>query len=178
MNPPSLRTRTLGSTGLAFTELGFGAGPLGGFYGPVDADAGAAAARRAYELGIRYFDVAPLYGHGRAELTLGHALRDVPRDSYLLSTKVGRYLEPADAPGRPSRRRAEGVPFNPVLDYSRDGATRSLEQSMLRLGVSRLDLVYIQTVATEYRVPELLVDEIPDEFYRFCQYILDWTYPP
>jgi D-threo-aldose 1-dehydrogenase len=131
---------------MALTEIGFGAGPLGGFYGPVDAKTGAQAARRAYELGVRYFDVAPLYGHGRAELTLGHALRDTPRDTYVLSTKVGRYLEPAGAPGRPPRRRAEGVPFNPVLDYSRDGALRSLEQSLLRLGTSRIDLVYIHDV--------------------------------
>ena len=146
MNSEPLVTRTLRDTGLSLTEIGFGAGPLGGFYGPVDADTGARAARRAYELGIRYFDVAPLYGHGRAELALGHALRDVPRDSYVLSTKVGRYLEPADAPGRPARRRSEGVPFNPVLDYSREGALRSLEQSLLRLGVSRVDLVYIHDV--------------------------------
>lgn len=146
MNAIPLPTRTLGGTGLALTEIGFGAGPLGGFYGPVDAEAGAAAARRAYELGIRYFDVAPLYGHGRAELALGHALRDIPRDSYVLSTKVGRYMEAADAPGKPARRRPEGVPFNPVLDYSRAGALRSLEQSLLRLGVSRVDLVFIHDV--------------------------------
>ena len=146
MNRMPLATRLLGDTGLALTEIGFGAGPLGGFYGHVDADTGARAARRAFELGVRYFDVAPLYGHGRAELALGHALRDIPRDRYVLSTKVGRYMEPADAPGRPARRRAEGLPFNPMLDYSRDGALRSLEQSLLRLGMSHVDLVYIHDV--------------------------------
>lgn len=146
MNATALATRTLGHTGVALTRIGFGAGPLGGFYGPVDVDTGAKAARRAFELGIRYFDVAPLYGHGRAELVLGHALRDIPRDDYVLSTKVGRYTEPAGAPGRPARRRPEGAPFNPVLDYSRDGAMRSLEQSLLRLGTSRIDLVYIHDV--------------------------------
>lgn len=134
------------SNALALPRLGFGAGPLGGFYGPVDAQQGAAAARRAYELGIRYFDVAPLYGHGRAELVLGHALRDVDRDSYLLSTKVGRCLEPAGAPGREARQRHEGAPFNARYDYSRDGTLRSLEQSMLRLGTSRIDIVYIHDV--------------------------------
>jgi D-threo-aldose 1-dehydrogenase len=141
--PPA---RTLGRTGLALSEIGFGAGPLGGFYEPVSAEAGAQAVRRAYELGIRYFDVAPLYGHGRAELILGHGLRDVPRDSYVLSTKVGRYLVPAGAPGLPARRRSEGAPFNPVLDYSREGTRRSLEQSMLRLGTSRIDIVYVHDV--------------------------------
>ena len=141
-----LATRPLADTGLQVSEIGFGAGPLGGFYGPVDAEAGAAAAGRAYELGVRYFDVAPLYGHGRAELALGHALRDLDRDTFVLSTKVGRYMEPAGAPGRAPRKRSEGVPFNPVLDYSRDGTLRALEQSMLRLGASRIDLVYIHDV--------------------------------
>jgi D-threo-aldose 1-dehydrogenase len=141
-----LTTRPLGRTGLAISEIGFGAGPLGGFYGAVSAEAGAAAARRAYASGIRYFDVAPLYGHGRAETVLGSALADVPRDSYLLSTKVGRYLVPAGGIGQPARRRAEGAPFNPVFDYSRDGALRSLEQSMLRLGTSRFDVVYVHDV--------------------------------
>ncbi len=141
-----LVTRTLGKTGIELTEIGFGAGPLGGFYGPVAAESGAEAARRAYELGIRYFDVAPLYGHGRAELTLGHALRDLPRDSYVLSTKVGRYLQPAGEAHLAPRVCPEGVPFNPVLDYTKDGVQRSLEQSMLRLGVARVDLVYIHDV--------------------------------
>jgi D-threo-aldose 1-dehydrogenase len=131
---------------LTLPRIGFGAGPLGGFYGAVDAESGAAAARRAHELGIRYFDVAPLYGHGRAELVLGHALRDVERDSYLLSTKVGRYLVPAGSAGQDARRRPEGAPFNPRYDYSRDGTLRSLEQSMLRLGTSRIDIVYIHDV--------------------------------
>lgn len=142
----TLPTRPVGNTGLALTDIGFGAGPLGGFYGPVDAESGAAAARRAYALGVRYFDVAPLYGHGRAELVLGHALRDFPRDSYVLSTKVGRYMLPAGAPGTPARIRDEGVPFNPVVDYSRDATLRSLEQSLLRLGTARIDLVYIHDV--------------------------------
>jgi D-threo-aldose 1-dehydrogenase len=144
MNP--LPARPLGTTGLSLSRIGFGAGPLGGFYGPVTAEAGAQAARRAFDLGVRYFDVAPLYGHGRAELVLGHALRDLPRDSFVLSTKVGRYLLPADAPGRPARVRAEGAPFNPVLDYTREGTLRALEQSLLRLGTSRIDLVYIHDV--------------------------------
>ena len=139
-------TRPLASTGIAVTAIGFGAGPLGGFYGAVDAETGAAAARRAYELGVRYFDVAPLYGYGRAELVLGHALRDFPRDDFILSTKIGRYLVPAGVTGAPPRMREEGAPFNPVLDYSRDGTLRALEQSMQRLGMARIDLVYIHDV--------------------------------
>jgi D-threo-aldose 1-dehydrogenase len=141
-----IATSAIGPSGLTLTRIGFGAGPLGGFYGPVDAEVGSAAARRAFELGVNYFDVAPLYGHGRAELVLGHALRDFDRSTFVLSTKVGRYLVPAGSTGQAPRQRAEGAPFNPCLDYSRDGTLRSLEQSMLRLGTSRIDIVYIHDV--------------------------------
>jgi aryl-alcohol dehydrogenase-like predicted oxidoreductase len=89
-----LPVRNLGRTGLALSEVGFGAGPLGGFYGAVDHDTAIATVRAAYALGIRYFDVAPLYGHGRSELLLGHALREMPRDDFVLSSKVGRYFLP------------------------------------------------------------------------------------
>lgn len=146
MTSSPLSQRPLGRTGVSVSRIGFGAGPLGGFYGPVAADDGMLAARRAFALGVRYFDVAPLYGHGRAELVLGHALRDLDRDAYVLSTKIGRHLEPAGVPGRAARMRAEGAPFNPVLDYSADGALRALEQSLLRLGTARIDLVYIHDV--------------------------------
>jgi D-threo-aldose 1-dehydrogenase len=141
-----IASHSLARTGVAVTAIGFGAGPLGGFYGPVDAETGAAAARRAYDLGVRYFDVAPLYGYGRAELVLGHALRDFPRDDFILSTKIGRYLVPAGVSGAPPRMREEGAPFNPVLDYSRDATLRALDQSMQRLGMARIDLVYIHDV--------------------------------
>ena len=134
------------SSPLLLPRIGFGAGPLGGFYGPVDAQTGAAAALRSFERGVRYFDVAPLYGHGRAELVLGHALRDLDRESYVLSSKVGRYLVPAGGPAQEDRQRPEGAPFNARFDYSRDGTLRSLEQSLLRLGTSRLDIVYIHDV--------------------------------
>ena len=134
------------SSPLLLPRIGFGAGPLGGFYGPVDAQTGAAAALRSFERGVRYFDVAPLYGHGRAELVLGHALRDLDRESYVLSSKIGRYLVPAGGPAQEDRQRPEGAPFNARFDYSRDGTLRSLEQSLLRLGTSRLDIVYIHDV--------------------------------
>jgi D-threo-aldose 1-dehydrogenase len=128
-------------------RIGFGGVPIGGFRGFVGADQAVATVRKCFELGIRYFDVAPFYGHGRAELLVGHAMRDVPRDDWILSTKIGRWLEPADAPGRPARTRPDGgAPFNAVFDYSRDGALRSLDQSFMRLGVSRIDLVYIHDV--------------------------------
>jgi D-threo-aldose 1-dehydrogenase len=125
-------------------RIGFGGVPIGGFRGHVGADQGVAAVRRAFELGVRYFDTSPHYGNGRSELILGHAMRDVPRDDWILSTKIGRWLEPAGAPGRPPQARpGEGAPFNSHFDYTRDGTLRAFEQSLTRLGTSRIDLVYI-----------------------------------
>ena len=107
-----IATRTLGRTGIALTELGFGAGPLGGFYGPVTPDEATRAVRAAWDAGVRYFDVAPLYGHGRAEVLLGHVLRELPRDEFVLSTKVGRWLRPHGAGEDPAtlRPRRPAVP--------------------------------------------------------------------
>jgi D-threo-aldose 1-dehydrogenase len=128
----TVATRPLGRTGIALTELGFGAGPLGGFYGPVTPDEATQAVRAAWEAGIRYFDVAPLYGHGRAEVLLGHVLRDLPRDEFVLSTKVG--VAAADARRGSGDDPAWRLPFHPVLDYSRDGAAlaRALDAAARR----------------------------------------------
>jgi D-threo-aldose 1-dehydrogenase len=151
------------SIGFPLGDIGYGCVPLGGFRGYVSADQAVAALRRAHELGMRYFDTAPFYGHGRAELVLGHAMRDIPRDDWILSTKVGRYLVPADAPGRPARTRPDGgAPFNAVYDYSRDGALRSLEQSLMRLGTSRIDLVYIHDVDAQAHGSE----EVTETMFR------------
>lgn len=139
-----MRRCPVAETGLELTELGFGAGPLGGFYGPIEPEAALATVRTAWAAGIRYFDVAPLYGHGRAELLLGTVLRELPRDELVVSTKVGRWLAPVGPDG--AGPRPDGLPFRPVLDYSRDGVVRSLEQSMLRLGLSRVDMVLIHDV--------------------------------
>ena len=88
-----LRTR------LRASPLGFGGAPLGNLFRAVSDDAAAALVAHAYDAGVRYFDTAPHYGHGRSERRIGDALRARPRDDYLLSTKVGRLLEPrVDAP--------------------------------------------------------------------------------
>jgi D-threo-aldose 1-dehydrogenase len=146
MGATPLAARALGRSGLRLTEIGFGAGPLGGFYGPVTAEDAVQAVNAAWGAGIRYFDVAPLYGHGRAELLLGHVLREKPRDEFVLSTKIGRYLVPARGGDDARAIRAGGLPFVPILDYSRDGVERSLEQSLQRLGLSRIDIVLIHDV--------------------------------
>ncbi|WP_284165633.1 aldo/keto reductase [Frigidibacter sp. SD6-1] len=141
-----LRTRAWnrGEKGaLPFTELGFGTAPLGNLYRAVsDAEADAVLAR-AWDMGLRYFDTAPLYGFGLSETRLNRFLRGKPRGEYVLSTKIGRLLaacppEARDGVGKwfdvPSRRE--------VYDYSYDGTMRSVAFSLERLGVDRIDVLY------------------------------------
>jgi D-threo-aldose 1-dehydrogenase len=123
------------------TRLGLGGGPLGGLFSPVSQETAESIVERAWTHGIRLFDVAPLYGHGRAERFLGNVLRTKPREEFVLSTKVGRLLRP-EAAGAPSDF-AETEDVGPVFDFSRAGVRRSLEESLGRLGVDRVDTVYL-----------------------------------
>jgi D-threo-aldose 1-dehydrogenase len=99
---------------------------------------------RAWELGVRYFDTAPFYGFGLSERRLGDALRGYARDSFLISTKVGVLLSPADPdPGNERHGFRSPMPFEPVYDYSYDGVMRSVEASLHRLGLARIDILYM-----------------------------------
>jgi D-threo-aldose 1-dehydrogenase len=145
----------LGRTQLRVTRLGFGGASIGGLYHAVGDSDARSVVRHAWAMGIRYFDVAPLYGYGRAERHMGGALAGEPRDTFVLSTKVGRLLYPSGAiPAGADRDRqlADGredayyVPLpdeRPVFDYSYDGVMRSLEESLERLGIGRIDILYI-----------------------------------
>ncbi len=131
----ALLTRTIGATDLQVTELGFGGAPLGGLGDAIAEDDAAALVRTAYDAGIRYFDSAPLYGVGRSERRIGTGLSAVPRDEYVLSTKVGRLLDPSDG-GDPTVR----------YDYSYTGARTSLEASLDRLGLERVDILFCHDI--------------------------------
>jgi len=138
--------RRLGATSLQTSALGFGGAPIGGFRFALSEQQGIDTVTAAFAGGIRYFDTSPYYGYGRSELIFGTALRQQPRESYVLSTKVGRWMT-ALAPGeRVEGWRAGGLPFKATFDYSRDGTLRSLEQSLLRLGLSRIDIALIHDV--------------------------------
>jgi D-threo-aldose 1-dehydrogenase len=141
-----LPTRRLGRSPVRVTELSFGGAAIGNLFTEVtDADA-RAAIDAAWDGGIRAFDTAPHYGLGLSERRLGDALRHRPRDAYVISTKVGRLLEPADAAATPGRD-TEGfaVPARYVrrFDFSADGVRRSLEASLRRLGLDRVDIALI-----------------------------------
>jgi D-threo-aldose 1-dehydrogenase len=135
-------TIRLGRTDLEVTRLGLGTAPLAGLYRAVDESEAVAAVERSWQLGIRFFDTAPLYGFGLAEQRVGKVLRERPREEFTLATKVGRLLR-ADAPPEPGQDFHGVPPVNPVFDFSYDGVMRSVEESRKRLGIERLDILHI-----------------------------------
>jgi D-threo-aldose 1-dehydrogenase len=145
---------------VALSRLSLGCAPLGNLYRPTsDADA-RGAVEAAWDAGVRYFDTAPHYGLGLSERRLGAALRDRPRDAFTVSTKVGRRLEPVADGERPDD---EGYAVAPthrrVWDFTRDGVLRSLESSLERLGLDRVDVLFAHD---------------PDDHYTE---VLDGAYP-
>ncbi|MBA2451372.1 MAG: aldo/keto reductase [Chloroflexi bacterium] len=152
----------LGKTGLTVTRLGLGGAPLGGLFHAVDDGEAHAVVRRAFEMGLRLFDTAPLYGHGTSEARMGHVLSTLPRAEFTLATKVGRLLREG-APPYPRLQTANlfrDVPnVNPVFDFSEDGVLWSVEESLKRLGMDRVDILHIHD-------PEDYQDEALTGAYR------------
>jgi D-threo-aldose 1-dehydrogenase len=157
-----VRTRTVGGTGLAVTEYGFGAASLGNLYRAVDEDTAARAVAAALDAGIRYFDTAPHYGLGLSERRLGRALAGRDRADFVISTKVGRLLEPNPSPsGSDLIAGGFDVPdgLRRRFDFSADGVRRSLEGSLHRLGLDRVDIVYLHD--PDDHVDEAIAEAIP-----------------
>lgn len=140
-----LARRKLGRSALDVTTIGFGGAPLGDLYARLDDGLAIAAVETALVSGITLFDTSPLYGHGLSEHRCGTALRRAPRGSFVLSTKVGRWMRPLEDRGGGSGY-VGGLPHRAVIDYSFDGAMRSVEQSLLRLGLDRIDILLIHDV--------------------------------
>ena len=133
----------LGNGGLRFTELGFGAAPLGNLYRPISEDDAQAVLEAAWAAGVRYFDTAPLYGLGLSETRLNRFLRGKPRDEYVLSTKIGRLFRVTTPDKRDGLGKWFDVPArNEIFDYGHDAVMRSLEFSLERLGLDRVDILY------------------------------------
>ena len=142
----SFPLRDLGRTGLKVTELGFGAAPLGNLFRPLADDVARATLAAAKTAGFGYWDTAPFYGFGLSERRLGDALRG---SDHVLSTKVGRVLNPVAGPIDANIARhgyATPMPFEPVYDYSYDAVMRSFEESLQRLGLARIDILYIHDI--------------------------------
>ena len=151
---PTERSR-VGRTAVTVTRLGFGGAPIGGLFSAVTDEDAIATVRRAWELGIRYFDTAPLYGYGASERQIGASLAGKRREDFTISTKVGRLIRPSDAlsgdadidrqelDGREDAFYVGTGPVRPVFDYSYDGVLRSVEESLERLGLERVDIAFI-----------------------------------
>lgn len=142
--------RRLGRTEVSVTELGFGGASIGELFVRVSEADAQATLGAAWAAGIRYFDTAPWYGRGLSELRTGAALRDHPRAEFSLSTKVGRYLQPADREGYDGAPWLGGSPNKVVFDYTYDGIMRSVEGSRLRLGITRFDVAFIHDLDRKY----------------------------
>jgi D-threo-aldose 1-dehydrogenase len=137
-------TRRLGRTAVEVTTMGLGCATLGGNMDAVTDAAARLIVVDAYDTGVRYFDTAPFYGYGRSEHAVGDELRG--REGWVLSTKVGRLLKPRRKPQDASDQWRNPFPFEPVFDYSYDGIMRSYEHSLQRLGLNRIDILYLHDV--------------------------------
>lgn len=141
-----MKTRRIGKTGLDVTEYSFGGASLGNLYQPVTRDDAVAALDSAWQAGMRYFDTAPHYGFGLSERRFGDYLRDKPRDSYVLSTKVGRLLKPVPEDQVPNLGFVDPLPFKLEYDYGYDAIMRSVEDSYQRLGLNRIDILFVHDI--------------------------------
>ncbi|MDX3853213.1 aldo/keto reductase [Streptomyces sp. AK02-01A] len=143
-------------------RLGFGTAPLGNMFRAIPEEEAAATVRAAWDSGIRYFDTAPFYGAGLAEIRLGDVLAEHPRDAYVLSTKVGRViLDEVEDPavrdlGEKGGLFEHGRPNKMINDYSADATLRSVEDSLKRLRTDRLDIVWVHDVAQDFYGDEWL----------------------
>src|SRR5580658_2861622 len=138
---------------LSFTSLGFGGAAIGNMHRALAESDAWATLEAAWDGGLRYFDTAPLYGHGLSERRIGRFLAGRSRDAFLLSTKVGRLLEPC-APGEEASGIYKATPRLTVrFDYTADGVRRSLDASLQRLGLDRVDILYVHDLEARTHGP-------------------------
>jgi len=139
-----VRTRVVNGTSVSLTEIGFGAAVIGNLYQETSDQDAEEAVEAAWQAGIRYFDTAPHYGLGLSERRLGQALKGLARSEFVVSSKVGRLLVPNPHPtGRDNEGFAAPDELRRQLDYSRNGVLRSIDSTLTRTGLDRLDVVYV-----------------------------------
>lgn len=145
MTARTFEKRRIGSTDLEVTTLGLGGASLAGIFSAVPAEQARATVAHALDVGINYVDTAPQYGLGRSEHLVGDALRE-RREGVVLSSKVGRLLKPVDPAAQDKGNWVDPLPFNQLYDYSYDGVMRSFEDSQQRLGLNRIDILYVHDI--------------------------------
>src|SRR3954454_3191108 len=147
-----MKSRTIAGTPVRLTELGFGSAVIGNLYRETSDEEADQALSGAWDAGIRYFDTAPHYGLGLSERRLGRALQGRPRSEFVVSSKVGRLLVPNESPrGRDEDLFAVPDDLRRVRDYSRDGVFRSLEATLERMGLDRVDILYVHDADDYWR---------------------------
>jgi D-threo-aldose 1-dehydrogenase len=146
--------RKFGRTGLEVTAFSFGTAPVGNFLRPISESESDAMFQASWEAGVRYYDTAPLYGHGLSELRTGQSLRWKNRDDFVLSSKVGRILKPTRRADINFAPWADAAPFALEFDYSYDGTMRAFEDSLQRLALERMDICFIHDIDVFSRGPE------------------------
>lgn len=146
----ALPIRRLADTGLSVSELGLGGAGLGELFETIEEDTAQEIVSTAWSGGIRFYDTAPWYGHGMSEHRMGHFLRQQNRDEYALSTKVGRVYRPAGSPAQLTPPWVGGLPFESRFDYSYDGIMRSWQDSLMRLGINRVEALVIHDLDSGY----------------------------
>ncbi|MDR7267385.1 D-threo-aldose 1-dehydrogenase [Pelomonas saccharophila] len=139
-------SRPLGRTDLRLSTLGLGAAALAGLYDPVDDATAAATLQAAWDQDLRFIDTAPFYGYTRSERRVGAFLAGRRRAGYVLATKVGRLMTPDPSVQCGSDGWANPLPYRPVFDYSYSGVMRSFQDSLLRLGVERIDILLVHDI--------------------------------
>jgi D-threo-aldose 1-dehydrogenase len=152
---PTWEKRRVGRTELQVTTLGLGTATMGGSRIPVTRAEGEAMVTAAWDAGVRYVDTAPFYGVGAAEHRVGDAMRERDRDAWVLSTKVGRLLRPKTDSAPSPDGRLSPMPFGVVYDYSYEGIMRSVEDSYQRLGLARIDILYVHDIGAYQHGDEL-----------------------
>ena len=138
--------RSLPRRALTLPVFGLGCAQAGSLYRPMDDVEAAALFDGAWEYGVRLFDTAPFYGYTRSERRVGAALGKRDRDQFVLSTKVGRLMRPDATVRAGDNGWADPLPFRPEFDYTRDGVLRSFDESLERLGLSRIDILYVHDI--------------------------------
>jgi D-threo-aldose 1-dehydrogenase len=138
--------RSFGKTGLEVTAFAFGTAPIGNIFQPITEPEATQMISTAWETGVRFFDTAPMYGHGLAELRTGHNLRAKNREDFVLASKVGRVLKPAPRASIDFGPWVDAAPFSSHFDYSYDGTLRAFDDSLQRLALERMDICFIHDI--------------------------------
>ena len=138
--------RSFGRMDLDVTAFAFGTAPIGNIFQPIGEDEATRMIATAWDAGVRFFDTAPMYGHGLAELRTGHNLRAKNRDDFVLASKVGRVLKPAPRASIDFGPWVDAAPFSSHFDYSYDGTLRAFDDSLQRLALERMDICFIHDI--------------------------------